>query len=179
MKKFLTSAIFVLAFAAFSIDQYFKSTVTTLASRSPVAVSATEPSAISAAPPPNPIPEPLPNPSAQPAPPAPTPAPAPAPAPKPKGQYADGTYTGSSVYAYYGYVQVKATISGGKLTDVTFLKYPNDRGRSVEINSYATPILSQEAITAQSASVDGVTGATDTSQGFRESLSSALSQAKV
>ena len=106
-------------------------------------------------------------------------APPPTPAPKPKGQYVDGTYTGSVADAYYGNIQVEATVSGGKLTNVTFLQYPSDRSTSRYINSQAMPLLRQEAISAQSANVDGVSGATDSSQAFIESLSSALAQAKA
>lgn len=95
------------------------------------------------------------------------------------GAFKDGSYTGPSVNVYYGYVQVKAIISGGKLTDVTFLSYPNDRGTSRQINAQAMPILTQEAISAQSAQVSGVSGASETSRGFIESLGSALSQAHV
>lgn len=98
--------------------------------------------------------------------------------PNTSGQYKDGTYTGKSSDAYYGYVQVQATISGGKLTSVDFLDYPQDRRNSVEINDYAMPQLKQQAIQAQSAQVDGVSGATDTTQAFIESLSDALSQAR-
>jgi uncharacterized protein with FMN-binding domain len=60
---------------------------------------------------------------------------------------------------------------------VQFLQFPNHRNRSQEINSQAMPILTQEAIQAQQAQVDVVTGATDTSGAFIESLSAALSQA--
>ncbi len=90
----------------------------------------------------------------------------------------DGTYTGSSVYVNWGYVQVQATVSGGKLNNVQFLEYPNERRTSVRINSVAIPELQQEAIQAQSANVDIVTGATLTSEGFAQSLQSALDQAK-
>jgi uncharacterized protein with FMN-binding domain len=93
--------------------------------------------------------------------------------------YKDGTYTGSEANAFYGTIQVQATISGGKLTDVQFLQYPNDRPNSVSVNQQAMPLLKQEAIAAQSAQVDAVTGATDTSQAFVQSLGSALSQAKA
>jgi uncharacterized protein with FMN-binding domain len=92
-------------------------------------------------------------------------------------KYKDGQYTGSSEDAFYGFVQVLAVISGGKLTDVQFLQYPNDRSTSIQINSQAIPYLKQEAIQAQSANVNIVSGATDTSQAFIQSLSSALSQA--
>lgn len=102
--------------------------------------------------------------------------------PKPKpaaaGQYADGSYTGSAADAYYGNVQVRAVVSGGKLTAVQILQYPNDRSTSRYINSQALPYLEQEAIAAQSASVNTVSGASDTSQAFRESLASALVSAK-
>jgi len=110
--------------------------------------------------------------------PAPTPTPTPTPTPKPKGQYADGSYTGAAADAYYGLVQVRATIAGGKLTAVDFLQYPNDRRTSVEINSQAMPLLKQEAIQAQSANVSGVSGASDTSAAFVQSLGDALAQAK-
>jgi uncharacterized protein with FMN-binding domain len=92
--------------------------------------------------------------------------------------YKDGEYTGDAADAFYGNIQVKATISGGKLTDVQFLQYPNDRHDSVEINQAAMPKLKQEAIQAQSANVSGVTGATDTSQAFVQSLGSALKSAQ-
>lgn len=92
--------------------------------------------------------------------------------------YKNGSYTGDSVDAFYGYVQVKATISGGKITDVQFLDYPHDRSNSVYINSQAMPYLTQEAISAQNANVDIISGATATSQAFQQSLASALAQAK-
>ena len=92
--------------------------------------------------------------------------------------YKDGTYTGSQGNAYYGYVQVQTTISGGKITDVQFLQYPNDRRTSQMINSQAMPLLKNEAIQAQSANVDIVSGATDTSMAFIESLGAALQSAK-
>lgn len=100
------------------------------------------------------------------------------PAPKPAGQFRNGRYAGISADAYYGYVQVQAVISNGKLTDIQMLDYPSDRGTSVRINSYALPQLISEAIQAQSARVAAVSGATDTSQAFIQSLSSALAQAK-
>lgn len=95
------------------------------------------------------------------------------------GTYKDGTYTGSRADAIYGYIQVQTTVSGGKITNVTFLEYPNDHHESVQINQRAMPYLQQEALQAQSAQVDGVSGATDTSQAFVESLSAALNKAKA
>jgi len=96
----------------------------------------------------------------------------------PTGLYKDGSYTGPAVDAFYGYVQVKATVSGGKIATVEFLQYPKDRRTSIEVNSQAMPILQQEAISAQSGSVNIITGATDTSMAFIQSLTSALNQAK-
>lgn len=95
----------------------------------------------------------------------------------PSGRYKDGNYTGDVADAFYGNIQVQAVISGGKLTDVIFLQYPNDRQTSVEINTQAMPMLKSEALSAQSAAVDGVSGATDSSHAFIQSLGSALAKA--
>lgn len=92
--------------------------------------------------------------------------------------YKDGTYTGSVADAQWGYVQAQAVIQGGQITNVKFLQYPHDRGRSIEINQIADPELVQEAIQAQSAQVDLISGATDSSVAFIESLTDALSQAR-
>jgi len=93
--------------------------------------------------------------------------------------YNDGTYTGGVADAYYGMVQIQAVIQGGKLASVSFLQYPNDRNTSVFINGQAMPILKSEAIQAQNANVDIVSGATDTSMAFQQSLGDALAQAKA
>lgn len=103
----------------------------------------------------------------------------PPPVPKKSGIYTDGTYTGSVADAYYGNVQVEAVITNSKISNVIFLDYPHDRSTSVRINSRATPLLTQEAISAQSANVNGVSGASDTSAAFRQSLASALNQARA
>lgn len=92
--------------------------------------------------------------------------------------YKDGTYTGSVADAFYGTVQVQAVIQGGKVTNIQFLQYPNDQPESVSVNQAAMPSLKQEAIAAQNANVDIVSGATQTSNAFQQSLASALSQAK-
>ncbi len=105
--------------------------------------------------------------------------PTPTPASQPGALYKNGSYTGSVADAHWGYIQVKAIVQNGKITDVQFLQYPNDRNRSVMINQYADPQLTSEAIQAQSANVDIVTGATDSSEAFMQSLSDALAQAKV
>jgi uncharacterized protein with FMN-binding domain len=93
------------------------------------------------------------------------------------GKYVDGTYTGIAADAYYGNIQVEAVISGGKLANVVFLQSPNDRSTSRYINQQAMPELKAEAIQAQSANVSGVSGASDSSAAFKESLASALSKA--
>jgi uncharacterized protein with FMN-binding domain len=91
--------------------------------------------------------------------------------------YIDGQYEGSLSDAYYGYVKVKVIITGGKITDIIFLDYPSDREHSISINKYAMPILKNEALKIQNFKVDSVTGATDTSFAFKESLASALQKA--
>jgi uncharacterized protein with FMN-binding domain len=83
---------------------------------------------------------------------------------------------GDSIDTRWGPVQVEVTIAGGTITDVQPLAVPYDRGRSQEINNYAVPILRQEIIDAQSAQIDTVSGATYTSDGYRNSLQSALDQ---
>jgi uncharacterized protein with FMN-binding domain len=103
---------------------------------------------------------------------------APTAIPQPQGQFKDGTYTGSVADAFYGPLQVKVTISGSKISDVQFLQAPSDRPESVQINNQADPMLAQEAIQAQSAQVDVVSGATQTSQAFVQTMQSALIQAK-
>jgi uncharacterized protein with FMN-binding domain len=87
------------------------------------------------------------------------------------------TATGDTVQTRWGPVQVRVTVKGGKLTDVTAVQYPQDNPRDQEINSYALPQLRREALTAQSAEIDTVSGATYTSDGYRQSLQSALDAA--
>lgn len=94
------------------------------------------------------------------------------------GQYKDGRYTGTAADAYYGNIQVQAVISGGKLTDVIFLQHPSDNRTSESINTQAMPYLKEEALQKKSAQVDVVSGASDSSQAFVQSLGSALAQAK-
>ena len=93
------------------------------------------------------------------------------------GNYKNGTYTGGSADAYYGTVQVQAVIQNGALASVHILQYPNSHSTSVYINDQAMPMLVNEAIQAQNANVNIVSGATFTSQAFQQSLGSALSQA--
>jgi uncharacterized protein with FMN-binding domain len=100
------------------------------------------------------------------------------PAPANGNGYKDGTYTGTQVNIHWGYVQVQTTIQAGQIADVQVVQYPTERRTSARINSIAVPDLQQEALQAQSANVNIITGATLTSEGFQISLQAALSQAK-
>ncbi|MFJ8940524.1 FMN-binding protein [Streptomyces sp. NPDC102365] len=88
-----------------------------------------------------------------------------------------GTYTGDPVDTQYGTVQVAVTLSGGKITTVKVLRSPDANGHDRQISSYALPRLTQEAVAAQSAHIDAVSGASYTSQGYVQSLQSALDRA--
>ncbi|MFI5632624.1 FMN-binding protein [Streptomyces sp. NPDC051664] len=88
-----------------------------------------------------------------------------------------GTFTGDPIDTQYGTVQVAATLSKGKITSVKVLQAPDQNGRDQQIAAYALPRLTQEAIGAQSAHIDAVSGASYTSQGYIQSLQSALDQA--
>ncbi len=77
----------------------------------------------------------------------------------------------------YGAVQVEITVSSGKVTDVVALQLPDSDRRSASISSRAEPVLRSEALAAQSASIDGVSGATYTSDGYEQSLQAALDAA--
>jgi uncharacterized protein with FMN-binding domain len=85
--------------------------------------------------------------------------------------------TGDVADTRWGPVQVRITVTNGKLTDVTAVEYPNENPRDQEINSYAIPALNREALAAGSAKIDMISGATYTSQGYLESLQSALDKA--
>ncbi|GAA0696686.1 FMN-binding protein [Kitasatospora atroaurantiaca] len=85
--------------------------------------------------------------------------------------------TGSAIDTRYGAVQVKVTLDGTKITKIDVVQYPSQDHRDQEINSYALPLLNQEAIAAQSAGIDVISGATYTSDGYTRSLQSALDQA--
>ncbi|WP_406349197.1 FMN-binding protein [Streptomyces sp. NBC_00144] len=88
-----------------------------------------------------------------------------------------GTFTGKPVDTQYGTVQVAATLVKGQLTAVKVLQAPDQNGRDQQIASHALPQLTEEAISAKSAHIDAVSGASYTSQGYIQSLQSALDQA--
>ena len=79
----------------------------------------------------------------------------------------------------YGPVQVQIKVSGGKITASEVLQVPWSNGQDQMINSNAVPVLNQEAVDAQSSSIDMVSGATFTSQGYIGSLQSAIDQANL
>jgi uncharacterized protein with FMN-binding domain len=84
------------------------------------------------------------------------------------------TVTGDSADTRWGPVQVKITVTDGKITAAEAVDYPQNNPRDVEINSWAIPQLQQETISAGSANIDMLSGATYTSQGYAQSLQSAL-----
>jgi uncharacterized protein with FMN-binding domain len=84
------------------------------------------------------------------------------------------TVTGDSVDTRWGPVQVKITVTNGKITSAQAVDYPENNPRDEQINSFAIPQLQQETLAASSANIDMVSGATYTSQGYIGSLQSAL-----
>jgi hypothetical protein len=94
------------------------------------------------------------------------------------GSTGSGTMvTGDVANTRWGPVQVQLTVAEGRITDVAVVRYPNGNRRDQEINAQALPILVQDTLDAQSAQIDMVSGATVTSEGYLESLQSALDQA--
>lgn len=90
---------------------------------------------------------------------------------------ASATFTGDSVSTRWGPVQVEITVAGGTVIDVSVVEYPDGNGKDQQINARALPVLVQETLDAQSADIDMVSGATVTSDGYVESLQSALDEA--
>ncbi len=89
------------------------------------------------------------------------------------------TVDGSVVQTRWGPVQVRISVSGGKITNVTMLQVPDSNRRDQMINDYAVPVLVSATLAAQSANVDTVSGATVTSDGYRESLQAAIDAAHL
>ncbi|MGB4778206.1 FMN-binding protein [Microbacterium sp.] len=90
---------------------------------------------------------------------------------------ADGVFDGDAVQTRYGDVQVQITVSGGQITAVTVPVYPSGNNRDAQISSRAIPQLVSETLSAQSAQIDMVSGATYTSKGYAASLQSAIDAA--
>ncbi|WP_310526516.1 FMN-binding protein [Nocardioides sp.] len=93
------------------------------------------------------------------------------------GASTTSTITGDTVQTRWGPVQVEVSVAGSKITGVSVLQYPDTNPTDAQINGYALPILVDETMTAQSANIDMVSGATYTSTGYQQSLQSALDQA--
>lgn len=112
-------------------------------------------------------------------------APAPAEKPTPSSSSSSaaaagaGTFTGSAVNTRWGIVQVQITVANGKVSASSAVQFPQNNSRDRQINAYAVPALNQEAVAAQSADIDAVSGATVTSDGYVQSLQSALNQAHL
>jgi uncharacterized protein with FMN-binding domain len=92
---------------------------------------------------------------------------------------ASATYLGAAENTRYGIVQVKITVAGKRITNVAFVQLTAFDDRSQQINSDAAPTLLQETLSAQSAQIDSVSGASYTSQGYLQSLQSALDKAGI
>jgi uncharacterized protein with FMN-binding domain len=89
-----------------------------------------------------------------------------------------GTVTGDAAQTQYGAVQVRLTVAGGKITRAEAVQAPKG-GQSDQITANAVPKLNQAAVAAQSADIDAVSGATYTSNGYKQSLQSALDKVKA
>jgi uncharacterized protein with FMN-binding domain len=86
-----------------------------------------------------------------------------------------GSFTGDSVDVRYGFVQVKITVENGKITDAQAVVAPS--GRNDRYTQMSVPVLRQRTLSAQSANISGVSGASFTSYGWYTSLASALAKA--
>ncbi|WP_346275842.1 FMN-binding protein [Pseudonocardia sp.] len=86
---------------------------------------------------------------------------------------------GSPADTEFGPVQVQLNVSSGRIVSATAINYPQESGHDLRINSYAIPVLQQETVSAQNAQIDTVSGATVTSNGYRQSLQSALDAAHL
>ena len=100
-------------------------------------------------------------------------APTPVAAPASKG--VTGTFDGPAIFVNYGTVQVQLTIKDGRITDATALQAPT--GRNSRYTDMALPILKKQTLAAQSANIQGASGASYTSYGWYTSLQGALAKA--
>ena len=104
-----------------------------------------------------------------------TPVPTKTATPTPTVKSASGTFTGPVVNVNYGNVQVEITVSNGKITDVRALQAPS--GRNDRYTNYALPLLKQQTLAAQSTNIQGASGASYTTYGWRKSLQGAMAKA--
>jgi uncharacterized protein with FMN-binding domain len=89
----------------------------------------------------------------------------------------DGSWPGSAVYTEYGFVELKITVANKRITDVITVDFPQDRAESRETSGNAVKKLRAEALSAQSANINSVSGATDTSAAYKQSLQAAINTA--
>jgi uncharacterized protein with FMN-binding domain len=105
-------------------------------------------------------------------------------APKPSGSTSTNkpstkpqTVVGPAVSNQYGIVQVAVTVSGSQIQEVRAVQLPSGDGRTNEISAQVGPLLRQETLNAQSGQIDTISGASYTSDSYRQSLQSALDKA--
>jgi FMN-binding domain len=98
------------------------------------------------------------------------------PSPAPAGPVTVTTL-GQTVRTQFDTIQVRIVTVGGRIRSVAFTKLTGDEQLSDLINAHAAPLLLQRTLAAQGADIDTVSGATYTSDGYRESLQSALDKA--
>jgi uncharacterized protein with FMN-binding domain len=103
------------------------------------------------------------------------PAPTKTATPTPTVKSVSGTFTGPVVNVNYGNVQVEITVSNGKITDARALQAPS--GRNDRYTNYALPLLKQQTLAAQSTNIQGASGASYTTYGWRKSLQGAMAKA--
>lgn len=95
------------------------------------------------------------------------------------GASTSGTFTGEAADTRWGPVQVRVTVAGGRITKSEAVVYPDGNPRDQQINAYAVPALNEAAVEAQSSQIDALSGATVTSDGYIQSLQSAIDQANL
>ena len=88
-----------------------------------------------------------------------------------------GVFVGDPITSQFSTIQVEITVSGSKISNITVLQDSDDEEHSAQVDNYAIPILRSEVLSAQSANVDVVSGATFTSQSYTQSLQSAIDRA--
>ena len=98
---------------------------------------------------------------------------------KPSPPTSSAVYTGDVAQTQWGPVQVAITVQGGKITRSRAVQYPQGNGTDAQINGYALPVLDKEVVQQQRAAIDTVSGATVTSDGYLQSLQSAIDRAHL
>jgi uncharacterized protein with FMN-binding domain len=94
------------------------------------------------------------------------------------GSKASGTFTGAEANTRWGIVQVRITVKNGRITKAKAIQYPQENHHDQAINAWAIPQLQQMTV-ANQGRVDSLSGATVTSNGYQQSLQSAMDQAHL